>query len=118
MNDCIKRYPFPIPNIIKTLQQLNNFKSATALDLLQGFYTIPFDRESQKICTTVTQFGKYAFQRMPMGIKCAPDMFQSIMTELLGDLDYVLVYIDDILILQHEDKTEADPLRILETVLQ
>ena len=53
-----------------------------------------------------------------MGIACAPDMFQSIMTELLGDLSYVLVYIDDVLILQRDDKTEANHLRKLETVLK
>ena len=93
MNECIERHPFPIPNIIKTLQQLSRFKSATALDLSQGFYTIPLSKELQKICTTVTQFGKYADAKLPMGIACAPDMFQSIMTELLGDLSYILVNI-------------------------
>ena len=46
MNECIKQHPFPIPNIIKTLQQLSRFKSATALDLSQGFYTIPLSKES------------------------------------------------------------------------
>ena len=91
---------------------------ATALDLSQGFYTIPLDKESQKICMTVTQFEKYAFQHMPMGITCAPDMIQSIMMELLGDFVYVLVYIDDVLILQCDDKSEANHLKKLETVLQ
>ena len=79
---------------------------------------IPLSKESQKICTTVTQFGKYAYQKLPMGIACTPDMFQSIMTELLGDLSYVLVYIDDVLILQRDDETEADHLEKVETVLK
>ena len=79
MNECIKQHPFLIPNILKTLQQLSRFKLATALDLLQGFYTIPLDKESQKICMTVTQFGKYAYTKLSMGIACAPDIFQSIM---------------------------------------
>ena len=30
-----------------------------------------------------------------MGVVCAPDIFQSIRMEILGDLDFVLVYIDD-----------------------
>ena len=37
--------------------------------------------------------------------------------ELLGHLDYVLCYIDDILILQRTHETEADHLRKIETVL-
>ena len=39
------------------------------------------------------------------------------MTEMFCDLDYVLVYIDDILILQREDETEDDHLNKIETVL-
>ena len=52
-----------------------------------------------------------------MGLASAPDIFQSIMMDLLGDLDYVLVYIDDILILQREGETEEDHLQKLDTVL-
>ena len=39
------------------------------------------------------------------------------MTEMFCDLDYVLVYIDDILILQREDETEDDHLNKIDTVL-
>ena len=52
-----------------------------------------------------------------MGVACAPDIFQSIMMDMLGDLDYVLVYIDDILIIQREGESEADHLEKVETVL-
>jgi hypothetical protein len=52
-----------------------------------------------------------------MGIACAPDIFQSIMMEILGDLDYVLVYIDDILTIQRENETEQDHLNKVKTVL-
>ena len=37
-----------------------------------------------------------------MGVVCAPDIFQSIMMEILGDLDFVLVYINDILIIRRD----------------
>ena len=76
MNESIEQHPFPIPKKLDTMQTLNKFKSATALDLSQGFYTIPLDKESQKICTTVTPWRKYAHLRMPMGIACAPNIFQ------------------------------------------
>lgn len=78
---------------------------------------IPLDKESQGICTTVTLWGKYAYAWMSMGIACAQDMFQLIMSEILGDLNYVLIYIDDILCVQREDKMEEDHLKKLETVL-
>ena len=53
-----------------------------------------------------------------MGVACAPDIFQSIMMDLLGDLPFVLVYIDDILIIQQVGETEEDHLLWVETVLQ
>ena len=53
-----------------------------------------------------------------MGVACAPDIFQSIMMDLLGDLDFVLVYIDDILITQREGETASYHLHKVEIVLQ
>ena len=41
LNECIERHPYPLPRIIDQLQKLERFVSATALDLSQGFYTIP-----------------------------------------------------------------------------
>ena len=87
------------------------------LDISQGFYSIPIDEESQKYCTTVLSWGKYAYKRLPIGIACAPDIFQSIMMDLLGDLDFVLVYIDDILIVQKVGESEADHMKKIEQVL-
>ena len=117
MNAAIERKPFPLPRIGETIQRLEKFISATALDLSQGYYSIPICRQSQKICTTILPWGKYAYTRLPMGVACAPDIFQSIMMDMLGDLDYVLVYIDDILIIQREGESESDHLQKVETVL-
>ena len=75
MNECIEQHPFPIPRINEQLQKLEKFKSATALDLSQGFYTIPLDEESQKICTTILPWGKYSYKQLTMGVSCAPLCF-------------------------------------------
>ena len=52
-----------------------------------------------------------------MGIACAPDLFQSIMMELIGDLEHVLVYINNILIVKKVDESESDHLKKIEQVL-
>ena len=51
---------------------------------------------------------------MPMGVACAPSMFQSIMTETLRGLD-VLVYIDDILVIQRETESTENHLQKVES---
>ena len=37
--------------------------------------------------------------RLPMGVACSPDIFQERMSGLMQQLEYVRVYIDDLLIL-------------------
>ena len=93
MNAAIQQKTSPLPQIGETIQRLEKFISATALDLSQGYYSIQIDKESQKICTTILPWGKYAYQRLPMGVACAPDIFQLIMMDMLSNLDYALVYI-------------------------
>ena len=66
LNKWVEIDPFPLPRINESLQKLEKFKSATALDLSLGFYTIPLDEESKKLCSTILPWGKYAYERMPM----------------------------------------------------
>ena len=118
MNKRITRKPFPLPWIMESLQKIEKFRSATAIDLSQGYCNIPLSERSQKICTMILPWGKYSYQRLAMGIASTPNVFQSIMMELLRDLDYVIVYINDILTLQREGKSEDNHLQRVATVLE
>ena len=97
VNGQIIRKPFPIPKIADTLQQLEGFKFATALDLNMGYYTIPLAECSKNITTIVTEFGKFRYTCLPMGMVISGDVFQSKIYDLIGDIDGVKTYIDDIL---------------------
>jgi hypothetical protein len=98
LNEYLVRKPYPLPKISELLQTLQGFRYATALDLSMGYYHIPLDEASQKLCATVFPWGKYKYKRLPMGIKNSPDIFQSVMNRLLGDLDFVKIYLDDVII--------------------
>jgi transposase InsO family protein len=115
LNDAITRKPFPLPKIADLLQKLSGFRYATAIDLSMGYYHIPLDEESSKLCTTILPWGKYQYLRLPMGIKNSPDIFQSIMMDLLGDIEYARTYLDDILITS--DGSFQDHMNKLDTVL-
>ena len=118
LNKFVEVDPFLLPRINETLQVLERFKSATALDLSLGFHLIPLDKESQKIYSTIFPWGKYcSYLRIPIGVACAQSMFQSIMNETPRGLD-VLVCIDDILVLQRVDKSTSDHLVKVEQGLQ
>jgi hypothetical protein len=61
LNALIKRKPFPLPEISDLLQKLSGFKYATSLGLSMGYYHIPLDEESAKLCTTILPWGKYQY---------------------------------------------------------
>ena len=66
LNKRIVRKPYPIPKISTTLQELEGFTYATALDLNMGNYTIRLDSLVSKMCTIIFPWGKYSYLRLPM----------------------------------------------------
>ena len=98
INQGIVRKPYPIPRISETLQQMEGFQYATALDLNMGYYTIQLSPKSKDLTTIVTEFGKFRYNVLPMGLCISGDIFQAKVNELLGDIEGLYAYIDDILL--------------------
>ena len=88
LNKRIRRKPYPIPNIQDMLLNLENFQYATSLDLNMGYYHLELDDKAKELCTIVLPFGKFEYQRTPMGLCNSPDIFQEKMNELFQGLDY------------------------------
>ena len=99
LNKELERSPFPTPKIKDILQSLAGFKWASAIDLNMGYYHIELDPFAQELCTIVFPWGKYSYNRLPMGIACAPDIFQNEMATLMEELEFVRVYLDDLLVI-------------------
>ena len=97
------------------LLNLEGFQWATSLDLNMGYYHIELNPDSKKYCTIVMPFGKYEYQRIPMGLCNSPDIFQEKMSELMDGLNFVQTYIDDLLVITKE--SFEDHLEKLDLVL-
>jgi hypothetical protein len=97
LNKRVKRNPFRIPKIQDLLLRLEGFTYGALLDLNMGYYHIKLDDASKEMCTITTQWGKYKYQRLPMGLYNSADIFQEKMTELLAGLNSFRVYLDDLL---------------------
>jgi hypothetical protein len=115
LNKCIIRKPYPIPKISTTLQELEGFTYATALDLNMGYYTIMLDAEASEMCSIIFPWGKYTYNNLPMGFGGSANIFQAQMMDLMAYLDYVRAYIDELLIITRG--TIEDHILKIETVL-
>jgi hypothetical protein len=116
LNTMIKRKPYPIPKIQDLLLKLEGFKYGSSVDLNMGYYHIELSLHLKSLCTIVLPFGKFEYQRLPMGLCNSPDIFQEKISEIMGDLEYVRAYIDDILLLSKD--TWENHLNKLDLVLQ
>jgi len=116
LNQRIKRQPHPIPKIQDLLLKLEGFTYATSLDLNMGYYHIELTPNSKRLCTIVLPWGKYEYQRLPMGLCNSPDIFQEKMSVLMEGLEFVRTYIDDVLI--HTKGSLTDHLSKLHVVLR
>ena len=68
------------------MQNLEVFQYETALDIYIGYYTIRLFTASQDMTMIVTEFGKFRYNRLPMGICASGEIFQSKVDKLLGDI--------------------------------
>ena len=90
------RYPVPhIQDLLYAFQGKNVF---TTLDLIRAYHQIPVNEEDIEKTAVITPFGLFEFPRMQFGLCNAGQTFQRFMHKILGDLDFVVVYIDDICI--------------------
>jgi hypothetical protein len=80
-----------------------------------GYYTIRLDPTAAKMCTIIFPWGKYSYQRLPMGFSGLADILQAEMGNLMATLEYLTVYIDNLLAITKS--SHDDHLDELEQVL-
>lgn len=100
LNDKTIGDAYPLPNIEDILDQLGHSVYFTTLDLCSGFWQIPMNPKDAPKTAFSTHNSHYEFNRLPMGLKRAPALFQRLMNTVLMGLNnhQCFVYVDDIVI--------------------
>lgn len=106
---------YPIPTVEEILAKLNGGKFFCKLDIFRAYLHLPVDEETAKLQTITTHLGTFRVNRLMFGTKNAPSIWQRYIDQLLGHLDGVTVFFDDIKI---QGANPDELLDRLDTVLQ
>ena len=99
LNKAVRREHYYIPTVEDVVASLpSEAQVFSTLDAKSGFLQIPIDYESSLLTTFNTPIGRYRWLRLPFGIKCAPEVFQQIMDNMLEGITGARAIMDDILI--------------------
>lgn len=106
---------YPIPHIQDFSHALHGKRIFSRLDLIKAYHQIPLDEDSVPKSALITPFGLFEHKFMCMGLSNAAQSFQRFMDEVVRDLQFCFVYLDDVLV---ASETEEQHLKDLKTVFK
>ena len=98
LNRAVLREHFPMQTVEDVISRMPNAKVFSVLDANHGFCQVKLAKDSSKLATFNTPFGRYSYTRLPFGIASAPEVFQNVMSHLFQDIEGVEVIVDDLVV--------------------
>lgn len=93
----------PIPLVSDLLDRIGRNRVVSSVDMLSAYHQVLIPEEDRPKTAFVTPDGQYQYKVMPFGLTNAPATFQRLMNSIFARdkllYKYVLVYLDDILIM-------------------
>ena len=118
LNQATEDDRYPLPHIHAFTTHLKGATIFSKVDLAKGYHQIPMAEGDIPKTAIITPFGLFEFLRMPFGLKNSAQAFQRLMDSVFGNIPFVFVYLDDVLIASKDRRQHFEHLREVFALLE
>jgi hypothetical protein len=120
LNKITTKNRYPLPLISGLLDRLRTGKIFTKLGLRGAYYLLRIRPGDEWKTTFHTRYGHFEYTVMPFGLTNAPAVFQHLMNDIFREYmdEFVVVYLDDILIFSKDQETHNKHVRLVLATLR
>lgn len=98
LNKNVMRECHPLPTVEECLAQLSGSKFFSKIDAVKSYFQVLLSENSKDLTTFITPFGRFRFNRMPMGMNSSSEVFQRKMATILSGIKGCINHVDDTLV--------------------
>ena len=102
---------FPLPHVRDYTHKIAGATIFSKVDLRKAFHQIAIDPQDRHKTCVSTPWGMFNFRRLSMGMANSAQSFQRLVESVVGDMEGVFCYLDDLLIYS---RSQEEHLKTLE----